>query len=63
LQLFALCRSTDWHALPTAGGWLDQPDWFVHDMFIIGQRLGHLRRKKDRGRAAQERLRKAARRR
>lgn len=58
LTLYSLCRGAEWHVLPEAGGWLDQPDWFVHDMGIISRRMEYLRRNKDRGKRAIEMLRK-----
>ncbi len=58
LALYALCRATEWHVLPESGGLLDQPDWFLHDMVIIGQRYSHLRKKGDKGKKALEALRK-----
>ena len=58
MALFGLCRGTDWHTLPEAGGWLDQPDWFVHDAVIISRRLEHLRGQKNLGNKKLEELRK-----
>jgi len=56
LVLFGLCRMCDWAVLPEAGGWLDQPDWFVHDMALIARRMAYTRRREDKAKAAREKL-------
>lgn len=44
--------------MPEAGGWLDQPDWFVHDMALIARRMAYTRRREDKAKAAKDKLRK-----
>ncbi len=56
LVLFGLCRMCDWAVLPEAGGWLDQPDWFVHDMALIARRMAYVRRREGKAKAAREKL-------
>ena len=43
-DLFCLCSATEWNALPYRGGWVDQPDWFIHDMRILTRRIAYLRK-------------------
>jgi hypothetical protein len=47
LKLFFLCDSGGWNSLANAGGWLDQPDWFIHDVSILNRRLSYLRKSAD----------------
>lgn len=42
--------------MPEAGGWLDQPDWFVHDMALIARRMAYVRRREGKAKAAREKL-------
>lgn len=42
--MFTLCSASQWAVLPEAGGWLDQPDDFLHDVGVITRRIAYLRR-------------------
>lgn len=48
-DLFALCSAAQWASLPESGGWLDQPEDFLHDVGVFTRRLSYLRRRRDFG--------------
>jgi hypothetical protein len=56
LSLYSLGEASSWSTLAVQGGWLDQPDWFIHDVLLLMARSNYLKRTKGR----REELKKTA---
>jgi len=43
LAIWKAMEATQWRHLPFPGGLLDQPDWLIHDLYIISWRRAVLK--------------------
>ena len=44
LSIWNAMEATGWQHLPFPGGLLDQPDWLIHDLYVLAWRKHVLRR-------------------